>query len=38
MAKWEAANAWCKNKGIKFRVINESDIFTNTKSTKKRNK
>jgi hypothetical protein len=38
MAKWSAANAWCKNKGIKFRVINESDIFTNTKSTKKRNK
>ena len=38
MAKWEAANAWCRNKGIKFRVINESDIFTNTKSTKKRNK
>ena len=38
MAKWEAANAWCRNKGIKFRVINESDIFTNTKTTKKRNK
>jgi len=27
MAKWEAANAWCKQKGIKFRVINENDIF-----------
>jgi hypothetical protein len=27
MAKWEAANAWCKQKGIKFRVINEGDIF-----------
>lgn len=27
MAKWEAANNWCKQKGIKFRVINESDIF-----------
>ena len=31
MAKWEAANIWCRNQGIKFRVINESDIFVNTK-------
>jgi hypothetical protein len=27
LAKWEAATAWCKQQGIKFRVINESDIF-----------
>jgi len=27
MAKWEAANAWCKQQGIKFRIVNESDIF-----------
>jgi|TARA_B110000503_G_C7162892_1_gene420501 hypothetical protein len=27
MAKWEAANAWCKQQGIKFRIINENDIF-----------
>lgn len=27
LAKWEAANAWCKQKGIRFRVINEDDIF-----------
>jgi hypothetical protein len=27
MAKWEAATAWCKQQGIKFRVINEGDIF-----------
>jgi hypothetical protein len=27
MAKWEAANAWCKQKGIKFRVLNETDLF-----------
>lgn len=27
IAKWEAANAWCKQKGIKFRIINEGDIF-----------
>lgn len=26
-AKWEAANSWCKQKGIKFRVISEKDIF-----------
>lgn len=29
MAKWQAANAWCKNNNIKFRVINEGDIFVN---------
>jgi hypothetical protein len=27
LAKWEAATAWCKQKGIKFRVVNEGDIF-----------
>lgn len=27
IAKWEAASAWCKQKGIKFRIINEGDIF-----------
>ena len=26
-AKWEAANKWCKLKGIRFRVLTESDIF-----------
>ena len=26
-AKWGAARAWCKQKGIVFRVINEGDIF-----------
>jgi hypothetical protein len=30
MAKWEAASAWCRNQGINFRIINESDIFVNT--------
>ena len=29
MAKWKAAGIWCKNQGIKFRVINETDIFHN---------
>lgn len=27
LAKWEAAMAWCKQQNIKFRVINEDDIF-----------
>lgn len=30
MAKWQAATAWCRKQGIKFRVINESDIFSLT--------
>ena len=28
-AKWEAARAYCKQKGIFFRVISENDIFHN---------
>ena len=28
-AKWAAASAWCKNQGIKFRILNEHDIFHN---------
>ena len=35
MAKWEAAGKWCRNRGIKFRVINENDIFQNTKKSYK---
>jgi hypothetical protein len=27
MAKWEAATAWCKQQGVRFRVVNEGDIF-----------
>jgi hypothetical protein len=27
IAKWEAASAWCKQKGIRFRVVNEDEIF-----------
>lgn len=26
-AKWSAANAWCKQNGLQFRVITENDIF-----------
>jgi hypothetical protein len=33
-AKWQAAQAWCKSQGIKFRVLNETDLFAN--GTKKR--
>jgi hypothetical protein len=27
MAKWQAAQAYCKRFGLKFRVVNEQDIF-----------
>lgn len=27
MAKWEAANRWCKQNRIRFRVVTEEDIF-----------
>jgi hypothetical protein len=27
LAKWEAARAYCKSKGISFRVITEKDMF-----------
>jgi hypothetical protein len=27
VAKWRAAQAWCKAQGIKFRIINEQDLF-----------
>ncbi len=29
MAKWAAASNWAKQNGVRFRVINENDIFTN---------
>lgn len=31
LAKWASASAWCRQRGIRFRVINESDIFHNGK-------
>ena len=31
-AKWEAASAWCAQKGIRFRVLNESDIYHTNKA------
>lgn len=27
-AKWAAATIWCKQQGIKFRILNENDIFS----------
>lgn len=27
MAKWEAARAYCKNYGLKFRIISEKDLY-----------
>jgi len=31
MAKWQAASAYCKKHGLKFRVINENQLFGNKK-------
>lgn len=33
-AKWEAASAWCKQRGIFFRIINENDIYHNGKRSR----
>jgi hypothetical protein len=36
-AKWAAAQAWCQQKGIRFKVINEDSIFhTNKKRVQKK--
>jgi hypothetical protein len=35
-AKWEAAQAWCKQQGITFRVITEDDIFRQGGSKRRR--
>jgi hypothetical protein len=35
-AKWEAAQAYCKQKGIRFRIVTENDIFMGTKGNAKR--
>jgi len=31
-AKWQAAQSWCKQQGIRFRVLNENDLFHNGKA------
>jgi len=33
-AKWDAATHWAKKRGMKFRVLNEGDIYANTKKPK----
>jgi hypothetical protein len=33
-AKWTAAQEWCNRKGIRFKVINEDQIFRNNKPRK----
>tara|TARA_Y100001937_G_C7125746_1_gene334828 strand:+ start:1778 stop:2248 length:471 start_codon:yes stop_codon:yes gene_type:complete len=33
-AKWTAAQEWCKRKGIRFKVLNEDQIFKNNKPRK----
>ena len=27
-AKWAAATLWCRQQGIKFRILNENDLFS----------
>jgi hypothetical protein len=27
-AKWASASLWCKQQGIKFRILNENDLFS----------
>ena len=34
-AKWASAAAWCQQQGIKFRVINELDIFVGSGNKKR---
>ena len=29
-AKWAAASLWCRQQGIKFRILNENDLFQQT--------
>lgn len=37
-SKWEAARAWCKSKGLGFRVITENEIFNKPPQRKRRKK
>jgi hypothetical protein len=34
-AKWAAASSWCQQQGIKFRIINEHDLFVGTGNKKR---
>jgi hypothetical protein len=35
-AKWAAAELWCKQNNVVFRVVSENDIFSGTKGNSKR--
>lgn len=35
-AKWQAANTWCQQRGVNFRIINEQDMFHNGRPGKKK--
>ena len=35
-AKWQAAQAWCKQAGMVFRVLNEDQLFHNPKKKSRR--
>jgi hypothetical protein len=35
-AKWDAATKWAAKRGMRFRVLNENDIYSNTKQPKPR--
>ena len=37
-AKWAAANAWCKQQGMSFRVTTEKQIFNKPQNSKKKRK
>lgn len=37
-AKWTAAQEWCQRKGIRFRVINENQIFHTNKKRNSRSR
>lgn len=34
VAKWQAAEAWCKKRGVKFRILTEKDLFTSIAKVK----
>jgi len=37
MAKWEAAQAWCKRMGMTFRIVTEEQLFNNLQPKKSKN-
>ena len=33
-AKWDAATKWCNKRNMRFRVLTEGDIYSNTRKPK----